>query len=77
MVNPLCNWIRIPFGTRLRILLRGSSFRGIQSQSPLKGLSGFLVAPGLVVPEQPIPVPVLQYFEFSMYFLLILHILVS
>ena len=52
MVNPLCHWIRIPFGTRLRISLRGfSSFQGIEFRIPLRGLSGFRVTTGLVVTE--------------------------
>ena len=42
MINPLGHWLRILFGTRSRI--------------PLRGLSGFRVPPGLVVTER-LPLP--------------------
>ena len=51
-VKPIGHWIRIPFGTILRITLRGlSGFRGIGFRIPLRGLSGFQGTLGLVVPE--------------------------
>ena len=78
MVNPLGHCLRIPFGTRFLICLRGlSGFRGISFRITLKVLSGFRATPVLVVPAPPLSVPVCQYFAFSVYFLLILNILVS
>ena len=69
MVNPLDHWIWVPFCMRSWIPLRGlSGFRGIGFQIHLRGLSGFWVPLGLVVPAHPLPVPVCQSFEFSMYF---------
>ena len=62
MVNPLVHWLRIPFDTILRIPLRGlSRFQGIVFRISLRGLSGFWVTLGLVVPELlSIFVPVLN-----------------
>ena len=54
MVNPIGHWLQVPFCTRSRI--------------PLRGLFGFRVPPGLVVPAQPLLVPVRQSFEFYIYF---------
>ena len=69
IVNPLVHWLRIPFGTGFRIPLIGLfSFQGIGFQFPLRGLSGFGVTPGLVVPEHPLPVTLFWSFEFYMYF---------
>ena len=66
------------FGARLWITLRGlSRFWGIWFRIPLRGLSGFRVTPGLVVPEHPLPVPFSRSFAFSVYFLFLLNILVS
>ena len=39
-------------------------------------LSGFLVSPGSLVPLHPLTVPFRRQFEFSVSFLLLLHILV-
>ena len=78
MFNPLCHWLLIPFGTRFHIPLRGlSGLRGIGFRIQLRGLSGLRVTPVLLVLAHPLPVPVRRSFEFSMYFLLILNILVS
>ena len=75
-VNPLGYWLRIPFGTRFHIPLRGlSGFRVIGFRIPWRGLSGFWVPPGFVVTARPLPVPVCRSFGFSMFFLL--NILVS
>ena len=69
MVEPIGHWLRIPFGNRSQIPLRGlSGFQGIGFQIPLRRLSGFRVPPGLVVPAHPLPVPVFRSFELSMYF---------
>ena len=52
-VNPLNHWLRITFGTRLQINLRElSGFQGIGLYITLRGLPGFRVTLGLVVPEQ-------------------------
>ena len=68
-VNPLGHWLRIPFGTISRISLRElSGFRGIGFWIPLRRLSWSRVPPGLVIPEQPLIVPVHRYFDFYMYF---------
>ena len=51
MVNPIDHWLWIPFGTGFQIPLMGlSSFRGIGSWISLRGLSGYRVTLGLVVP---------------------------
>ena len=69
MVNPIGHWLRILFGTRLPIYLRGlSGFRGIGIRSPLRGLFRLRVTPVLAVPEYPLLVPVCRSFEFSMSF---------
>ena len=50
MVNPIGHWLRIQFGTRFRIPLRGlSGFRRIGFRILLRGLFGFQVPPKLVV----------------------------
>ena len=46
MVNPLGQWLQVPFCSRSRI--------------PLRGLSGFRVPWGLVVPSQQAPSPYLD-----------------
>ena len=69
MVKSLDHWLRIPFGTRFRIPLMGlSGFQGIGFRITLRGFSGFRVTPGLVVPSDPLTVPVFRSFKFSMYF---------
>ena len=57
MVNPIGHWLRVPFCTRSRIPLRGlSGSWGIGFRVSLRGLSGFRVSPGLLVPAHPLPV---------------------
>ena len=52
MVNPLGHWLWVTFFTRSRIPLRGLYWSwGIGFRIHLRGLSGFWVPPGLVVPE--------------------------
>ena len=69
MVNPIGDWLRIPFRSIFRIPLGGlSGFWGIGFRIPLRGLSSFRVTLGLVVPEHPLTVPVCCYFELSMSF---------
>ena len=53
MVDPIDHWLRVLFCTISRITLRG--------------LSGFRVPPGLVVPSHPLPFPVRRSFEFSVF----------
>ena len=67
--NPLLHCLRILFGARLQITLRGlSGFGGIGFRIPLSVSSGFQVPPVLVFPAHPLPVLVYRYFAFSIYF---------
>ena len=51
MVNPLGHWLRIMFGTRFQIHLRGlSRFREFGFRITLRLLYGYRVTPVLVVP---------------------------
>ena len=53
MVNPLGHWIRVPFCTRSWIPLRRLSWSwGFGFWITVRGLSGFRVPTGLVVPAQ-------------------------
>ena len=75
MVNPLCHCLRVLFCTRYRIPFRGLSRSwGILFWITLRGLSVSRVPPGLVVPTQPLLVPVCRYFKFYIYILLLWHI---
>ena len=66
------------FGTRFRNpLMLLSVSRGTRFRIPLRGLSGLRASLELVVPAHPIPVPVCRSYDFSMFFLLVLNILVS
>ena len=52
MVNSLGHWLRVPFCTRYRITLRRlSGSWEIGFRIPFRGLAGFRVPQGLVVPE--------------------------
>ena len=56
MVNPIGHWIWVPFCTRSCIPLRMLSRSwGIRFRIPLRGLSGFRVPLGLVVPANQSP----------------------
>ena len=52
MVNHIRHWLWVPFCNITWIALRGlHRFRGIGFRIPLRGISGFQVTMGLVIPE--------------------------
>ena len=75
-VNPFDHWLRIMFGTIIRITLRGLyGFQKIGFRIHLRGLSVFQVTLGLVVPALPLHFhtvnALLKCFKTDNFFLLI------